>query len=233
MQNVNFKQLPVSVTRLTIAILYYYCIFKGYIPQFLYDLQTKMGYFTNGLIRVEFQVLGYILGIIPITILLYPLLKKELKINYKKLLLTFMFVIVFALLLNVISFSFVSFINDGNFVISDNQNGLNILMFQNIYLHHFMIILLAPFLEELVFRGAIFRGIRSKYGFLCSSIISSILFGLIHVSTVFTSGNFIDIIYLFLYTGIGFLFCGTYEYNKSIWACVILHVLYNAYTILI
>ena len=34
MQNANFKTLPLSINRLTIALFYYYLIFTNYIPKF-------------------------------------------------------------------------------------------------------------------------------------------------------------------------------------------------------
>ena len=39
MQNANFKTLPLSINRLTIALFYYYLIFTNYIPKFVYNLQ--------------------------------------------------------------------------------------------------------------------------------------------------------------------------------------------------
>ena len=233
MQNANFKTLPLSINRLTIALFYYYLIFTNYIPKFVYNLQIKMGYEANGLIRIEFQVLAYLIGIIPVLILLYPLLKSESKLDLKKITITILFVISLALRMNIVFSVFITFVNGGEYLSSANQDGLNILMEQNIFLHHFMVIFLAPLLEEMIFRGVIFRGIRLKQNFIIAALISSFFFGFGHVSVSLVNGDWMNFLYLFLYAGLGFLFCGTYEYNKSIWACILLHALYNAYTVLI
>lgn len=52
---------------------------------------------------------------------------------------------------------------------------------QNIDLSIIVILILAAFLEEIVFRGFIFRVWEKKYGFLVGMFISFALFGLVHV----------------------------------------------------
>lgn len=233
MLNDKWKESPISVIRLTIILFYYYVIFSSYIPNFVYELQQKAGIYTNGTIRIEYQVIAYILGLVPIIILIWPLIKKEKKLDLKKIIITFMFLMILAIFMNSAFSLFISLINDGEFINSNNQNGLNELMQQNMILHHFMIIVLSPCLEELVFRGAIFRSLRAHSNFWISAFISSILFGLIHVSSSLILGNWLDFTYLILYAGLGLLFCCTYEYNKSVLACILMHMIYNACTLII
>ncbi|NBK98982.1 MAG: CPBP family intramembrane metalloprotease, partial [Erysipelotrichia bacterium] len=55
----------------------------------------------------------------------------------------------------------------------------------------------------------------------------SFLFGFVHVMSSLLIGQYNDLIYLFLYAGLGFILAYAYEYNKSIYACIILHMAYN------
>lgn len=73
--------------------------------------------------------------------------------------------------------------------------------------------ILAPVMEETVFRAGIFTWIRKHAGFLPAMLISSIAFGLIHVMNSLFSGNFIDFAYLLVYAGIGMILA--YAYEKS------------------
>lgn len=64
------------------------------------------------------------------------------------------------------------------------------------------VIILIPFIEELLFRALIFKSLEYKYNFYVGAIVSSILFALMH-------GNISQGLYAFF---IGFMFC--YVYNR-------------------
>ncbi|WP_394348166.1 CPBP family intramembrane glutamic endopeptidase [Saccharicrinis carchari] len=81
-------------------------------------------------------------------------------------------------------------------------------------------ILIAPIMEELIFRGVIFKLLKENYSFWISVIISSMLFAGVHF-------NFSDLSFLFVY---GILFCWVYDKTKSLWAPIVLHVLINFYS---
>lgn len=91
----------------------------------------------------------------------------------------------------------------------------------------FSILFYAPFVEEMVFRGAIFRGLRDRFNFMTAGLISGITFGMIHVFDSLIAGNFIDLWYLLTYGALGFLFCYSYEKNKTIFAPMLLHFINN------
>lgn len=85
----------------------------------------------------------------------------------------------------------------------------------------------APFVEECVFRGGVFLKAREKYSFLVAALISGVTFGLIHVVTSLSSGNYADVMYIFVYGGIGLILSYTFEKTKSIYACMAVHALSN------
>jgi len=80
------------------------------------------------------------------------------------------------------------------------------------------ICILAPFLEEMLFRGIILRGFLNHYSSKKAIILSSLLFALFHL-------NFYQIPFAFVVgCYLGWLF-----YNsKSLWPCIFAHASFNA-----
>jgi len=79
-------------------------------------------------------------------------------------------------------------------------------------------ILIAPLVEEIVFRGFIFAGLQGRFGWKKSAIISSGLFALIHFQLA-------AIIPIFI---LGLIFAYLYHLSGSIWPAVIMHMSTNA-----
>ena len=79
-------------------------------------------------------------------------------------------------------------------------------------------IVVAPFVEELVFRGFIFEGLKQRYSWQKAALISSGLFALLHSQPL-------AILPLFI---LGFIFAYLYHRSKSIWPGILLHVSSNA-----
>jgi membrane protease YdiL (CAAX protease family) len=80
----------------------------------------------------------------------------------------------------------------------------------------------APFIEEVVFRGFLFGGLRGRWGPAAAAIASALLWSVAH---------FQDSSSLPLLPGIaiiGVLFAGTYYYTGSLMASVTAHLAFNA-----
>ncbi len=84
-------------------------------------------------------------------------------------------------------------------------------------------IFIAPLLEELIFRGVIFRLLRKRYPFLFSSLIAGVAFSFLH----YNSFSFLPI--LILAVALAYI----YERQKNILAPIFLHSLHNFLTLLI
>ncbi len=80
----------------------------------------------------------------------------------------------------------------------------------------------APFAEELLFRGLVYKRMRTKFNILPSMIFSSLIFGAVH-------GNIVQFVYAFL---IGLIVAFIYEKFKTIWAPIIFHAGANLLSIL-
>jgi uncharacterized protein len=81
----------------------------------------------------------------------------------------------------------------------------------------FSTVFVAPFVEETLFRGFIFNGLRSRYHWAVAAAISSALFAAAHMELTFFLPAF----------ALGFLFAFLYERSDSIWPGMILHFFVN------
>ena len=81
---------------------------------------------------------------------------------------------------------------------------------------------MAPLLEELLFRGLIYKRLRTLCKPFVAAIISSLAFGITH-------GNLVQFVYAFL---AGMFLAYVYEKYKNIWAPIIFHVCANAVSML-
>lgn len=81
----------------------------------------------------------------------------------------------------------------------------------------------APIIEEAVFRVGVFSCLRARFGFWLSAILSSLLFGFIHVADSLFNGNLIDVSYLLVYAGIGMVLAYGYEKRATCMVPCIVH----------
>lgn len=79
------------------------------------------------------------------------------------------------------------------------------------------VVFIAPFLEEIFFRGFIYQGLRQSWPWWLSAVFSSLLFAFFH-------GDIIRALPLFL---IGFALCLLFERHRSLWPCIAFHMLHN------
>lgn len=81
----------------------------------------------------------------------------------------------------------------------------------------FGVVLVAPLVEEFIFRGLVLTRLLSALPKVPAVLIASALFAAMH-------GNGVWIAYAF---AIGAILCTVFLKTRSIWACVLLHVLFN------
>lgn len=79
------------------------------------------------------------------------------------------------------------------------------------------VVVMAPLFEEVIFRGVIFESVRAKRGVVAAWIISSVVFGIVHVHPTIAVNAVIA----------GFLLGFIYTATRSLWATIILHAVNN------
>jgi membrane protease YdiL (CAAX protease family) len=82
-------------------------------------------------------------------------------------------------------------------------------------------VLLAPWIEEIFFRGFLFGGLRVRWGWLLAAVISSFVFSLAHL----------DIYGIPVYAAIGFLFAWSYHHTGALKSSMIAHAIVNFVTV--
>jgi membrane protease YdiL (CAAX protease family) len=83
--------------------------------------------------------------------------------------------------------------------------------------------LVAPFAEELFFRGVIYTWLREHWGVIPSVVVSGLIFGLVHVEPSVAAAAFV----------LGILLAWVYERSNSLWSGVIIHAINNSVKIIL
>ena len=81
----------------------------------------------------------------------------------------------------------------------------------------FSAVVVAPFAEEVVFRGFIFPSVRDRWGLPAGILVSSLLFGLVHPGLPSVAATFV----------LGAVFCALYERSGTLVAPVTAHAFFN------
>lgn len=88
-------------------------------------------------------------------------------------------------------------------------------------------LIMAPIVEEVIFRGIFYRKIRSVKAFGFPILFSSISFGFLHVAQSLFTGNWIDLVYVLIYSILGLFMVKIYEETAHISSAIFLHFLNN------
>ncbi len=185
---------------------------------------------VNGIIEIS---LSFIISLVA-----YLLYKKDLKkelIKFKKkkkeyIKLTFkLFSVLLAVkFITAVIIVILSEILNISLVISENQEIINDILKVNPFYIFIAAVIIAPFLEEVIFRLGVRKVIKNNYLFI---IISGLIFGLLHVfpTTVGLTKALIDGIN---YVTIGLLFSYFYVKHKNIYIIILLHGVNNLFGVL-
>ena len=82
--------------------------------------------------------------------------------------------------------------------------------------------IIAPFVEEVFFRGFFFAGLSQVYGWKKSALISSALFAMVHL-------QWTAILPIFV---LGYIFAFLYHRSHSLWPAILMHMSVNTFAFL-
>lgn len=111
---------------------------------------------------------------------------------------------------------------------SENQTTIIAVFLENPVYIIFVAVVFAPIVEEILFRGIVYRGLRSLKFKWFALFMSTFLFGLVHVYDSLFTGRFDDLWFIFVYMAIGYFMTLIYERSGDILAPIFLHMIYNA-----
>jgi len=84
------------------------------------------------------------------------------------------------------------------------------------------------FLEEIIFRGFLFK-MMAKDNIKSAIIVSSLTFGIGHIVNLLNGASFIPTLIQICYAvSFGFLFVTILIKGKSLWPCIIAHIVINS-----
>lgn len=86
-----------------------------------------------------------------------------------------------------------------------------------------MVIVVAPVIEELFFRGFFYRALRTRYPIVLAALVDGLIFGIIHFDFEGADGLLI----LPPLALLGLIFCLVYERTGTLYAVIALHALNN------
>lgn len=109
---------------------------------------------------------------------------------------------------------------------SVNQGEIVKMFQENMLLVTVMTVLLAPIIEEVVFRGAYFS-LRESVSDTKAMWISSLIFGFIHIISGLSFSNLIELVFIFPYAIMGYYMCLSAKETDSIWGSILHHALSN------
>ncbi len=114
---------------------------------------------------------------------------------------------------------------------SSNQDAIISMLSSNPLFILFLTLFFAPIVEEILFRGVLYRCLRKKGNFWLPMILSSTLFGFLHILESLITRNYVDLIFLPLYAMMGFFLAYAYEKSGNIYSSMLLHFFNNAVSI--
>ena len=104
------------------------------------------------------------------------------------------------------------------------------LLKSNIIAHSITVVLIAPFLEELVFRLSFNKMTNNKHLF---SFITGLIFGFIHIITSLSFDNPLNILLLIPYSAMGVALGYAYKETDNIFSSLTMHMFHNLISIII
>ena len=222
------NKLPTISTARTMLLLANYFICYLFLYPFLFAKLTLYFDPTAVIISMPLQYIAYGLTFASTLWLAYPMLVQSyerMKGHGKEHVMTILTHVFVILALNVALSLLISMFT--NTTTSTNQSEIVQSSYIQPLLNLIVTVGFAPFVEECVFRGGVFLKLREKLGFFWSALISGFLFGLIHVMSSLSAGDYADVMYVIVYAGIGFLLAYTLEKTKTVYACMAVHAISN------
>lgn len=210
----------VRVIGKSIGVLFLYLLLNMILGAIFGDLLTS----TNEIISSISYILIYILMLLIISLCFSKTLiehiltfkKENIKIAIKNWAIGFGCMIISNLYLTY-------FI--GN--IASNEASNRTLLMSNPIVSFLIMVIIAPLIEEIVFRLNLKKIVKNKYVFC---IISALLFGGMHL---FGAVSLKELLYIIPYGSLGFFFAKAYYETDNIYTSVIAHMFHNGLSVLV
>lgn len=187
----------------------------------IYNFSFKLSLILQNIVEIIVLVLCFIFGR---KILSFS------QINKKKVAISFLIGICFFIVNESIGFLINLIPGITN---SSNQEMIIKIIEENPFSAFISVVIFAPIVEELVFRGGIYNLLKNKLSENLSLILSSLIFGLLHVIFGLLAFEISEFIFLIAYFILGLGFGFIYKKTNNIYICIIVHFINNLISFLI
>lgn len=221
----------------TILIFPWYLYFAPIVINYFLKLYTVYvsNNFSSNTLNVYYNLLIGVATAIPLIIVFRNYIKESWKVFKENLLENIIWVLTIgigmAYLFSIAGELIVNFLSPQAGEAS-NQALVEALVQSNFLLMFLQTVIIAPFIEELLFRGLVFNSLR-QYNKVWAHLISAFLFGLLHVYTYILAGDMSEWIKLIPYMMAGLSFSLVYEKKQTIIAPMLLHAAKNLIAVLL
>lgn len=189
-----------------------------------------------------FQFAGYIILLIVFPLLFFTIFKEDLEKFKKTPLKNVLIVVIGFILMYVLTIIVNQIFEYFNFPLSSqNQDSIENVLKSNLApIVIITVVVLAPFVEEVIFRKMLFGTCETTFRLkpIVSVILSTLIFSLIHVSeevtNVFSGASPIYLVAILLYLPLSLILSLSYKLsNNNIFVVILIHLLNNLLSVLL
>ena len=223
---VEKKDSPLSITRVIVILVTYFLGYNYFFPMIVLNIFSLFTFTSESYFfwAMAAQLIMCVVTMAIVIIAALPLLKeswyifKQNKVaNLKVAGILYIVLILTNIVLNLIF----------RLETSSNQESIEMMMQSSMIVVPFMVVIFAPIVEEIVFRGAIYRVMRKSTGKWGGILISAFFFGLVHVLASLLSGDYFDLINIVTYMSMGVYMALAYEKTGSLHTSIAVHMINN------
>ena len=229
-KDIEFFESPISKKRLLLACLHYFVGYSYVYPTIILNILQVFNH--QDTLPVGWAIALTVFVLITTVMILWPVYKESWD-NFKKDIFNNIgYIILYMVALFVINIvlSLIIMLITG-LDTSANQLAIETMFKQYPFYITFSAVVFAPIVEEGIFRGGFFRWFSSR-NVVKAYVISSLLFGFLHVYDSIFTGNFLDLAFIVVYAGMGCVFAHLYQKTDQMISGIVLHALYNGLSIL-
>lgn len=92
-------------------------------------------------------------------------------------------------------------------------------------------VIFAPIVEEIIFRGVLYRHFKKAGRFIIPLVISTLLFAALHSLAAVLEQSWSDLWFIVVYGFMGLVLAYTYEKTQNLYSAILLHMINNAISI--
>lgn len=177
----------------------------------------------------QIQFYSFFMGVILLLILYYPHLKKALIAYHQNFLKNTFRIMKYYFMgqgLNILVSALLMVVFDIT-TSSENQIAVEGMLNAAPVMMAIVTIVFAPIIEEIVFRGGLYLGIRDKIGNFKAMLFSSFLFGAIHIIPQFKTSNPKELLLILPYSILGYYMVKSVKETDSLMGGIYFHFINN------